>query len=57
MVTRISQLQYNYATASLMCKKGDNWVVWILNSHLQNISTTLAQSSSSRSYIRFGDLI
>ena len=40
-----------------LCKKGDNWVVWILNNHVHDISTTLIPSSSTESVIHYGDLI
>ena len=33
---------------------GDNWVVWILNSHVHDISTTL---SFTESVIHYSDLI
>ncbi len=35
----------------------DYWAVWILNSHVHDISTTLIPSSSTARVIHYGDLI
>ena len=40
-----------------LCKKGDYWLVWILNSHIHNICTTLIPSYSVESVIHYSDLI
>ena len=48
MLTRISPAQYIHTTSPWLCKKGDYWIVWILNSHVHDISsTTLIPKSST----------
>ncbi len=51
MLTSISQ-SYPW-----LWNKGDYWVVWIHNSHVHDISTTLITSSSTERVIHSGDLI
>ena len=48
---------FNFSISPWLCKKGDYWVVWILNSHEHDISTTLIPSFSAESVIHNGDLI
>ncbi len=55
--TWISQTQHVHTISPWLCKKGNNWVVWILNSHVHDISTTLIPSSSTERVIHYGDLI
>ncbi len=46
-VVRI-RVQYRHTMYPWLCKKGDYWVVWILNSHVHDISTTLTQAPLQR---------
>ncbi len=55
--SRISQSHYIHTISSKLCKKGDYWVVWILNSHVHDFSITLIPNSSTEGVIRYGDLI
>ena len=54
--SRISQSHYIHKIFPWLCKKGDYWVVWILNGQVYNISTALIPSSSKESIIHYGDL-
>ncbi len=55
--TWISQSQDVHTISPWLCKKGDNWVVWILNCHVHDISKTFIPSSSTESVSHYGDLI
>ena len=58
MLTRISQTLYIHATFPWLLKKGDFWVVWILNCHLvHDITTVLFPCSYAESIIHYGYLI
>ena len=52
---QISQSQYIHATFPWLCKKEDYWVVWILNSHVHDIITTLIPSLITESVIHYCD--
>ncbi len=53
----ISQSHYIHTISPWLCKKGDYGVVWIISSHVHDISTILIPSSLTESVIHYSDLI